>query len=1481
MINRITWSKDNLRRGSLQTKLNSFLRMFTEVKGMQQLYKHKLLFAIFVSLLSNPDVAVAQMALSCVKNYKNVYVTPYQEQLEGMLSRSHFRETLTKFDLSHQGGTIDHDHRELLLPLIIRILYGRLSARGSGGKSSKDSPAVRRAAILSFLSSLSQREDDISYFVYMMVRSFIPSSIDMQIVDCGHHCREHLVLMIQKATSNDVGRIHLRRQEGFLNLMADVVKKLGFGIINFVPTFFDLILTIIENCGKQRNAESNSTLTEKTSGDTENKYFHKNYSKIRSLCHLRMAELMAKFASTFDFDRYKFRLWAALHPGLLNLASSVVNADKPPSLLHLLVTMSSQPNLIELLVDQNDAVKAVFYCLSVQSKAKTVECTLQFVENLLNEGRCIESDRSIDTREHKSGTKLVIDHLELLIGQFTKRLESGSKIMNEDKLFENKIHISNKLLSQELRILCCISELLVQRKSNIISESTKEDVIMMESLCKLLMPFLDFNTHKESNQWDVLSILKSVLPRIRKINALSHLQSFANLLGPNKANIGISSLETRQKIIACIEAIHEHENNHVMNCLQRVTRALSDLAASHPRHIDECNFDKVLPILNGLGSGSEGDKTWKYYAQDEKTEDPKAGYDHVRTISPLIFYCLNMLYDQDGVISRGAFKALRVLIHTVKTELDSETDVCRRWLRLIESTLVPRILTGLRTKHLGVRRSFILLLSEVSSQFKLQKSPHLYGDLNKLIHKDDENIDFFKNVTHIQLHRRARALNRLRKSLHDPSFTHETSHFSVQSISNVLVPIAMHPILDFDKTNDDSYALEAIATIGSLLKLLPWGKYQGILWKALLDFPKFEKQERYFVAMLCSMIDAFHFDLHHDQENSCHSYRSPQPNNQGIWKQMKSRIIPKIESYLEKDKVEKGGRKGKSLRAPIILALAKLFKKMPKDVFETKLSRLLTVICNALTDRDSNERELARNTMSNLADFIGVEYLSDIIRESVIALSEGYKLHVRVATIHSVLLSLSKSYKRPEDNSKPLPFDKCLPALIDVIQQDIFGQASEIKEVESVNKRLVKEAMGAKSYSCLEIISKMILFKPSLHNGGNFKLDNSMNFSSVHLLVHPFLQRIRDPEIDTKTLGKVKECLNRIAIGISQNTSTTTIELLPFVFATVSPFIVNTSENSRDDSDVSDDDTGHGLEITRTKGKSDKNSNDVLSQKKQAKSVFEWAPSQLKGAKSSKSAYEMKLEQKSELKKVQDGVNAPKLTGTSRNEALKSNLRDFNDPATSSAVSFALTLLHSHFKKAKLHGNEMMVNPFVKILTQCIRYSKDTSAILLSLKCLQVILRLDLPSTTRYKSILASHTLRILSMSTQNTSDETVQSCFKTLTLLIPKSRNEAIKYLEGSNDDLLDLKKASGVTQSNQKKQLTLSDKQMQVLISLLKAAIIDTEQRNATFSVIKAITSTQYISLEYYDLMEDMLKMTVQSQQLSVRQVRFFQYYFKQFRF
>lgn len=734
----------------LQKKLTSFFSMFKEVTGMQQLYKHKVLYVIFVSFLSNPDINIAQMALSCISKYKLQHVTPYKEHLQGMLSRSQMRDTLTKFKLSREDGTVDSDHRELLIPIIIRMLYGRLSARGAGTKSSKDSPAVRRAAILSFISGLSQNEHEIGYFVYMMVRCFVPESIDMHIVNCGHHSREHIKLMIEAAHPQDISGTATQRQEGFLNLMSDVVKKLGHGIINFIPTFMSLILTMIEHGERNRKLKQNGSCGMEL-GFAEGQQVNSKYNgKVRSLCLLRVSELMAKFASTSNFDPFVSRLWSSLQSGLDHLPSSVVNADKPPSLLILLETMSSHPDLIALLMKEKRAVKAVFNCISAHSRTKVVECALKFVDNLLTEGGTLDTGSCVDDALQKTpGKTLVMDHLELLIGQFTKRLASGSSHVEDDIQFvrSSNNNMKSQSLSRELSILCRVSELLVHEKVEH-SEREEEVTLMMESLCKLLVPFLDFSVNQqwESNQSDILGILKFILPRIRKMVALSHLQSLARLLGPDRSNSGLISLEMRQKVITCIEALHEHGDDQVMKCLRKVTTSLRDLNAPHPNHIDECNFEAVLPILNGLGSTSSEDMTWIYYVSvDSAAEAGCDGFDHIKTLMPLVFSCLHMLYDQDGVVSRGALKALKELINTAKKE--SKNEYSDKWLKLVESNLIPRLLTGIKSKNIAVRRSFILLLAEVSFHFQSEKSPHFYGDLSRLIDHDDQVradiIDFF------------------------------------------------------------------------------------------------------------------------------------------------------------------------------------------------------------------------------------------------------------------------------------------------------------------------------------------------------------------------------------------------------------------------------------------------------------------------------------------------------------------------------------------------------------------------------------------------------------------------------------------------------------------------------------------------------------------------------------------------------------------
>ena len=84
-----------------------------------------------------------------------------------------------------------------------------------------------------------------------------------------------------------------------------------------------------------------------------------------------------------------------------------------------------------------------------------------------------------------------------------------------------------------------------------------------------------------------------------------------------------------------------------------------------------------------------------------------------------------------------------------------------------------------------------------------------------------------------------------------------------------------------------------------------------------------------------------------------------------MWRTLSNRIIPKVESFLVKEKVDKHESKVKSIRSSVVLALMKLFQKFPIDAFESKLPKLITVVCNALKNKESNTRDIARYTVKD------------------------------------------------------------------------------------------------------------------------------------------------------------------------------------------------------------------------------------------------------------------------------------------------------------------------------------------------------------------------------------------------------------------------------------------------------------------------------------------------------------------------------------
>lgn len=1395
---------------------------------MQQLYKHKYLLVIFQSFLSNPDTVIANIALDCIIGFKLPYVIPYIKDLGGMLSKSQMREVLTKFDLSIENGSVDIEHRSDLFPIIIRILFGRLSARGGGGKSSKDSPAVRRAAILSFVSGFKAGNSELDYFVYMMVRNFIPSDTDMNISETGHGNVAHFRDMIQAVKSDVFASVPNQRQEGFLNLLSDVIKKLGFSVSNFIPTFVELILGILGNIEAPKEDEKMDDASDEEPKDIIGS---SRNGKLRSLCFNRLSELMSQFAGHIDFLQFSETLWAVTSRALDTLPSSTINASNAPSLLVLLVTMSAHDSLLPILAVNDNAVVQVFKCLSESSRSNVVDAALKFIDNLLSEGGVYESNDGMveSSSADRIGVELVTKHVSLLIAQFTQRL----------KCSDGDATTTRNLASRELNILCRVTLLLADENS--LDQDKKET---LATLCSLLLPYLSFEQRlNEDTQLDVLQILISIIPRLDPEKAKSHVQTFSRLLGPNKSSAGIKSIVLRQEIVKCLGTIGRITKSA---SLSSAVSAMYSLNAPNPKHVDEWDFERVLPVLNALGSESSDTGSWKSFVENDNLAES------IKSLMPLLYCCFNLLHDEDGVLSRGAFKALSTLVSTASVEGNAE------WVRLISTTFMACLRVGLKCHNVASRKNFILLISSVTKEFVEKGDPALCSDLDILRSEDEPELDFFLNITHVQVHRRVRALGRLRKRLLSCDQIDDCP-ITVQSLIHILLPIALHPIYECDKKDEEAYVMEAVSCVGAITRLLPWGKYQNVLWTALTQISRHQSREANIINLICSILDSFHFVVEEPvfSENGEIDEKSKESF---IWRQLNGKLIPTIDGLLMKDIVDRKGTKNKSLRAPIALALVKLLRKLPNEMFKSKFPRLVTVICQALRNRDSDERDVARKTMSKIVLEVETKYLIDIFQEMAITLNEGYKLHVRTATLHSILLSLSKA----EGVFPSQSFDNCVPSIVDILQQDIFGTASEMKEAEATKKRLVKEAGGSKGLGCIEFVSRMIDFSPAKF------VDASSNSSSIHTLVNPFLSRLQDPEVHSSVIRKVKEVLNKVILGLSQNLSVASEEMLPFVYATISPFLILDSRiNEEDDEDIddSDEEEEKKLEVSKSGRSKRKNEDD---KKKAVRKVFNWTPSQLKSAKDSSDAYEMKVNAQKEMRKVLDGESAPKLTGVSRYESLKSKTKDLNSPATACALSFGLGLLHSHLKKNKSNINVAMSDPFVRILFQCVKYSKHDSAVLLSLKSLQVMLRLDLPSIPKYRKELAKCILKILSSLSCNTQNEMVQGGFKTLTLLLVLDRSQAIAYLDNVEQAPNKVANSNGKKSTDSNEEQILDKGQMHVLLSILRSALTDAEHHNSTFGVIKAITASKYVSPDFYDLMEEILKMTVQSQKKTMRQVR-----------
>lgn len=565
-------------------RLVTLLKMFSNLgENVKNCYAAGEIEKLVFNLLMRNDSEIQKQCLTITCNYHSKEIKPYMEQLEMMCDDMKYRECITTFFLSKDEGMILNDHRGIVVPTIIHLLYGRLISRTN---SSRLPAPVRHSSILTYLATL--ESDELSEFVYITTFGFF-KSIDF----AAPTCAEDVSRLVQELDNRQ--GISMKRIAGLLNLLYEVMKYLGMKLRPFIHVYLLIESYCLKRIQKELAGDQvvnedtiNTNEVEEIGEEDEDQKRTAQHEvemlrKNRTLCIKRMIESIGYY-SFIDYRIYCEFFFDALTPLLEILPQSTAHAAKTPSLIHLTYIISCNSTLYYVFNIQPLLLTQTLGCLSLafSNHDSTIMkergyigtiCTstateiIQIMENLLsidpendyfnekftkkkslknmanekddmdmmkqsvalNDGMEIESEK-------EQGLALLLPHIE--------------KVMNGVEYLLTVIQSSkSNLFNRLLSIVYHLSQLASEDKLTLPMEC-------MQRLFLLLVSFLRYSSNRD-NVYNyhsrIIEATCSLIPLISDYD--EGIRQLTDLLYPNKYRI--SDLITRRKIIHCFEVMQD------------------------------------------------------------------------------------------------------------------------------------------------------------------------------------------------------------------------------------------------------------------------------------------------------------------------------------------------------------------------------------------------------------------------------------------------------------------------------------------------------------------------------------------------------------------------------------------------------------------------------------------------------------------------------------------------------------------------------------------------------------------------------------------------------------------------------------------------------------------------------------------------------------------------------------------------------------
>ncbi|KAF2001479.1 hypothetical protein P154DRAFT_619483 [Amniculicola lignicola CBS 123094] len=1035
----------------------AMLSVFSKFVNPKVLYKTTEVYEALLMLLANGDIEIQKASLQAILTWKDPAIVKYQENLFNLLDDARFREEISVFmDVGEDESHLQHEHREQLLPVILRLMYGKII-------SGKKGQEAKRRAVFAALTRF--ENNTISQFLDI---AFGPLS-NISIVENG---KVNESVLKANLTSP-------RKQVGMLNMLEDMLNTLKTAFAPFTPHIVDPLLYCLIKASRGLSIVP----TPNVSNEGQDQSVQISLLKTIRQRAFHSLNIVFESCPEFQWDRYIPAIIGELvTPRLSNFP--IETAQSVSGLLRLFGAWAKSLRTASFLVEHNpDILTKVLECLEVQSGKDEVK-------------------------------RFVLDEIIRGVVALVSNKETPS---TDEKILRDRIS-SHVLQPYAGAILHQVGDLLRKSPSKEILESAVQTVAEIAPLvtgsteCRSMIEIAAFLIRQPSRRvtphtkLGLLHILHEFIPRCDTKDLEEVFQSLFDAIVPLFAFF--RDQVSRVALCNVLQDLADHRED-----LEEVARLCEELNSFSVGRLDEPDFERRSVAFNVVSQ--EKLQSWS-----------------VMQWQPIVYNMLWFIKDNEELSIRvNASLCLRIFL-----DASTQDDVFQPF---ITSAILPGIHNGMREPSELVRVEYLAVLGHL---VKLYPTWAQVSDMQVLLSEDDES-SFFVKILHIQGHRRLRAMRRLATS---------ASRISGGNTYHILIPLLEAFIFSkADDENANNLAGEATRTISIMSEWLEWPQYRSLLKRFIGYLTSKEDMQKTVIKLIGGMMSSLNKagrakgfitngtpkEPHAttnviDDEDAIgtagedtmdvdipvSTLTKTLPQQEKLTTDLISNILPSLSDFLRKK-----DDTSVSLRVPIAIAVAKVLLVLPPSEIEARLPAVLLDVCHILKSKSQDARDMARNTLAEIATETGPEYVGFILKSLRTALQRGYQLHVLSFTFHHILVRMTESGQLQAGE-----LNYCLVEIVDVIMDDIFGVTGQEKDAEEYISKM-KEVKISKSYDSMDIVARTV------------------TPTNLIDLISPVKSLLLE-KLNARIVTKIDELLRRIGLGVLQNPTVKSRDILVFCY---------------------------------------------------------------------------------------------------------------------------------------------------------------------------------------------------------------------------------------------------------------------------------------------------------------------------------------------